>query len=339
MNGDWQSDVRAEVDRYLLEYFDQKLEETRALSPRSCELVTSISDLTMRGGKRLRPIVAGAILKQLDPSAGESRIGALGASLELLQSYLLIHDDWMDQDSVRRGGPATHSCLSAKYGDEHLGASLAVLAGDLASAFASEVFGQVPFPSQHREKAYQVFWTMQREVFFGQHLDVVADEDVERVYDLKTGSYTVRGPLLLGAMLGGATADELESLKSFAQPLGIAFQLRDELLGTFGDTNVTGKPSGNDIRAGKLTFAVRFARQHLDQAGLAKLDAAFGNDEASDACVMEAAEVLVAVGAKDHAEQQLAQHSAEAKELLLGHGSFSQGSLSQLAELLTKRQH
>lgn len=307
------------------------------LSPRSIELVEAVDDLTMRGGKRLRPIVAAAAMKAVDSEADAKQSAHLGAALELLQSYLLIHDDWMDLDETRRGGPSVYAMMQSKYDDQHLGASLAILAGDLASAYANEILSTVPFPTEHRERAQAAFWKMQREVFFGQHLDVVADPDVERMYDLKTGSYTVRGPLVLGGMLAGATNDELLAFERFAAPLGVAFQLRDELLGTFGDSAVTGKPAGNDIRAGKLTFAVKFAKERLDGAKLEVLVNALGNSAASDPEIESAANLLIETGAKQQVEKRLADLTQDAEQAVETSGLSNQEPLQALVKQLTVR--
>jgi geranylgeranyl diphosphate synthase type I len=169
-----------------------------------------------------------------------------GASLELLQTYLLIHDDWMDEADTRRGAPSAHVVLAETFGSQHKGSSAAILAGDQACALAQEVLLDLPLPAECIVAAVRELARIQQDVIAGQLLDVYGELDdpraVEQMHDLKTGSYTVRGPLELGALLAGASAADHVALARFARPVGIAFQLRDDLLGTFADPAVTGKP-------------------------------------------------------------------------------------------------
>src|SRR5262245_15220121 len=136
----WMEEVKALVDERLRAYFDRQLERARAIAPEAPELIEAIATLTMRGGKRLRPAVLVAALRAVDPERAARDVVDACAALELLQTYLLIHDDWMDGDEERRGGAAVHAALrDAHGGDAHLGAALAVLAGDLACAQAWEL--------------------------------------------------------------------------------------------------------------------------------------------------------------------------------------------------------
>jgi geranylgeranyl diphosphate synthase type I len=179
-----------------------------------------------------------------------------GCSWELLQAYFLVHDDWMDGDATRRGGPSVHVMLAARHRDDHLGAALAVLAGDLACAIAHRVLAAIDAPAE----VMVTFARVHEQVVLGQALDLtLAAHDakaVERMHALKTGSYTTRGPMELGAILAGASNEQRRALAGVAAPLGIAFQLRDDLLGAFGTEAETGKPVGSDIRARKRTALV-----------------------------------------------------------------------------------
>src|SRR5262249_23537715 len=157
------------------------------------------------------------------------------AALEILHAYLLVHDDWMDQDEVRRGGPSVHVMLRRAVSDDRLGDAAAILAGDFGSAMAQRLLLQVEAPAAHLAEAAKVFARIQEDVVLGQTLDLLDPScDVETKHDLKTGSYTVRGPLALGAALAGASDERRAALERFGAPLGVAFQLRDDLLGVFG---------------------------------------------------------------------------------------------------------
>ncbi len=334
-------EVRAAVDQRLAAFFETKKARAASIGPPSAEMAEAICALTMRGGKRLRAVVAVAGQRSVDPRANLARSLEVCAALELLQTYLLIHDDWMDGDAERRGGAAVHAALASRYGDAHLGASVAVLAGDLASAWAWELLEAAPFPPERFPRAVRAFCLMQEEVVFGQQLDLVGYEDVDLMQDLKTGSYTVRGPLALGAILAGAAEPALEGLARFAGPLGIAFQLRDDLLGTFGDAASVGKPVGSDLRAGKRNALVREAERLLAPAVRAPFDAVFGHPDADDAAVARATALLVDCGARGAVEARLDTLVGEAREALRRASlePAGQAPLEQLLALLVARDH
>src|SRR5262252_8766345 len=200
-------------------------------------------------------------------AGGDDRVERLldaMASIELLQTYLLIQDDWMDDDSQRRGGPAVHAAFADRRKNAKLGASLGILTSDMAAGFAFELLHRTAVGSVRASEILACYDEMHREVLCGKQLDLLAHTDVEHTDDLKSGSYSVRGPLSLGALVADASAEQLAVLERFGRPLGVAFQLRDDLLGTFGDPQRTGKPAGHDLRAGKNTSLVREARALLD---------------------------------------------------------------------------
>jgi geranylgeranyl diphosphate synthase type I len=296
--------TRRAVDTALGRFFTEKRADVGALSPASAVLVDEIEGLTMRGGKRLRPIVLAAAHRAVSDAASLEDAVPVGAALELLQSYLLIHDDWMDGDLTRRGGPAVHASLRQKLASAHLGDAVGVLAGDLAGTWAWELVLRTPFPAHRRDVALAAYVRLQVEVYLGQHLDVVGDPDVPRMQDLKTGSYTVRGPLTLGALLGDARPEQLAALLAWGQPLGEAFQLRDDLLGTFGDPSATGKP-GDDLRHGKETALLAEARRSLTAEDRAPIEAVLGDTGATDGAVARATEALVSSGVKARVEARL----------------------------------
>jgi geranylgeranyl diphosphate synthase type I len=203
-----------------------------------------------------------------------------------------------------------HAALAAKHGQRHLGAALAILSGDLGSAYAQKlVLGALP-KAADPGRLLEAFVQMQIEVVFGQALDLVASPDVSRMQQLKTGSYTVEGPLRLGVLMGGASEAQLAALVAFGTPLGEAFQVRDDLLGAFGDPRATGKPAGNDLRAGKRTALVRECERlaaggALGPEGLAPLTRVLGRPEATDDEIAAATELLVSSGARRNVEQRL----------------------------------
>jgi geranylgeranyl diphosphate synthase type I len=323
----------ARVDARLAELFAQKREEARRTSPEAEALVSAVADLTMRGGKRLRPAALYAGFVAVCAEADERRTLEASAALELLQSYFLIQDDWMDNDAERRGAPSVHVALAQKIGDAKLGANLAILASDLAAGFAWELLALAPFPKERIREATSVFARTHFEVVCGQQLDLLGHHEVGLVHQLKTGSYTVRGPLQLGALLANASAPQLSALERFGTPLGLAFQLRDDLLGTFGQA--TGKPIGNDLRAGKHTTIVTEARASLAASQLASLDAVLGCATAEGDAVAQVTQMLIDTGVRARLEARACSLVAEANAAL-DHAAFSARGKRMLAELADK---
>ncbi|HEY2733467.1 MAG TPA: polyprenyl synthetase family protein [Polyangiales bacterium] len=335
----WTDRVIACVNARLSEFFATKRDESDALSPRARELVDAVAALTMRGGKRLRSLAVYAGLSAVNRDAADLDVGIalsieVAAAIELLQSYLLIQDDWMDDDEERRGGPSVHAALSVAHGPK-LGASLAILAGDMAVGFAFELLHRAKFPISHAAAARSAFDAMHFEVICGQQLDLLEHDDVTLTHHLKTGSYTVRGPLKLGALLGGASDAQLLAIERFGRPLGIAFQLRDDLLGTFGDSRATGKPAGHDLREGKNTALVAQARAIMEGEARAQLERVLGRRDASASELRDATRTLEASGARARVEAQLDSQLSEAEQAL-SNASLLPVGVDMLRHLLGK---
>lgn len=299
--------VKSDVDARLATLLGRELAAAAARGKPVELMAEAARDLSLRGGKRLRAALVAAGEQLVTQRAPSNKALELGVAVELLQSYFLIHDDWMDQDSVRRGGPTAHVQLSALLGSEKLGERAAILAGDWIVALAQRVLAQAKIPAARASDALTAFAEMQLDAVLGQQLDLCAFEDAEQTYELKTGSYSVRGPLRLGAVLAGATPKLLALIDAFSLPIGVAFQLRDDLIGAFGTPAETGKPAGNDLRQGKHTVLVQLARPKLDAAGLAALERVFGKEGASDEDVAAALAAVEASGARAAVEEKIDQ--------------------------------
>jgi geranylgeranyl diphosphate synthase type I len=327
------------VDARLDDFFAKKLAYADALSPRAQELVGAVVELTMRGGKRLRPqlIYAGFRATTARETAHDwDAVASLGAAIELLQSYLLMQDDWMDDDDERRGGPSTHAAFARKVESPKLAASLAILASDVAIGFAVELLHATQFPPMRAVDALAAFTDMHFEVVCGQQLDLLGHADVSLTQQLKTGSYTVRGPVVLGAMLAGASDTQVQALERFALPLGVAFQLRDDLLGTFGKPAVTGKPVGHDLRKGKNTALVAEARRVFASDELASLDRVLGNAEATNAEVETLTRLFERSGVRAHVEAELRQRLTQAQRALRDATCLTPDGSGMLFELIER---
>ncbi len=331
----WMEATRTRINTSLETYFDEKKNEARAVSPQSIELVEEAAALTLRGGKRFRPLVAEAAYFAVSESPNPDAIVPVGGALELLQSYLLIHDDWMDGDEERRDGPAAHMAYRQRGHEGHIADSLAILAGDIASAYSWELFLRAPYPAERRAEACERFLTIQKEVYFGQHLDVTANPDVSRMHDLKTGSYTVRGPLMLGALLGDPSPTQIEQLLAFGNPIGEAFQLADDLLGTFADAGQTGKP-GDDLFHKKRTCLIGAAEKKLSAEKRVPIDELMSFDGTPpEALVAEVAELLITSGVRNDIESRLHTLLEQATSALTG-GSILEPGRDRLKAVAQK---
>jgi len=311
--------VRPAVEQRLAALWDDRIATLRTHGPEVTAMAAAARDLTLRGGKRYRAALLVSAYSGVSPDAPLEPALQVGVALELLQTYLLIQDDWMDGDLTRRGGPSVHAVLGATLGSAHLGASSAMLASDLTWNLAFEVISALDIPAPRVVDTLRALVRLHQDVIVGQQIDMIGRAaDVEAMHALKTGSYTVRGPLALGATLAGAPATTLAALDAFAAPVGVAFQLRDDLLGTFGATAETGKPVGNDLRAGKRTAILAEALDggsRLSTPGRAALDRAFGRADAAEADVTAATAALEACGARAAVTARLTRLCQEAVAL------------------------
>ena len=314
--------LRARVQTVLDDVLAHQADVLEAVSPDLSPLAEAAADL-MRGGKRLRPAFcywgwrgAGG---PADGPEGEAIVRA-ATGLELFQAAALIHDDVMDDSDTRRGMPAIHRRFaelhrgSAWLGpSEHFGVSAAVLLGDLCLAWSDELLTGSGLDESALARGRGVFDRMRTELMGGQYLDMLeqaragqdggAAERARRVIRFKSAKYTIEHPLLLGGALAGASQDLLDAYSAYGLPLGEAFQLRDDVLGVFGDPSQTGKPAGDDLREGKRTMLVAIAMQHSTSAQRASLRRHLGDPRLDAASVEELRRVIVETGALTEVER------------------------------------
>ncbi|MCU1454402.1 MAG: geranylgeranyl pyrophosphate synthase [Acidimicrobiales bacterium] len=238
-----------------------------ALDPNLAELVDVLARFVLSGGKRLRPTFChwGFVASGGDPD--EPAVVDAGAALELLQAFALVHDDVMDGSALRRGAPTVHRTFAAKHEDtgwrneaRRFGEGVAILLGDLAHVYADRLLPAGP------PEVAEVWDELRIELNVGQYLDLLATAQgdtarttARRIARYKSGKYTIERPLHLGAALAGRYREMGPVLSAYGDPLGEAFQLRDDLLGVFGDEDRTGKPVGDDLREGKPTLLLAIA--------------------------------------------------------------------------------
>jgi geranylgeranyl diphosphate synthase type I len=287
---------RADIESTLQEFITTQATWLDELGPDAQALVeharTSVS-----GGKRFRAAFCWWGHQAVaDDAADDASLLRACASLELLHASALVHDDYMDASDVRRGRPATHRAFEQLHRErgwsaspEQYGASAAILLGDLLLSWSDEMLRTCGLPPERVIDALGYFDLTRSEVVTGQFLDVsaqargAADVDTAMtVLRFKSAKYSIERPLHIGAALAGATADRIGQLSRFGLPLGEAFQLRDDLLGVFGDPSVTGKPAGDDLSEGKRTVLVALALDALPSADAKVLDAALGTPLTAD---------------------------------------------------------
>ena len=288
---------------------DARRRDVAAVDARLLPLVDRLIRFTMDGGKRLRPQFlwwgwrAAGGHEHGAPAASALRAAA---SLELIQASALVHDDIIDNSDTRRGQPSVHVTV---------GVSPAILLGDLALAWADDMFTAAARQLNAADEAFDAWRSMRTEVLAGQLLDLRAAaepdgdpasqaSDARRVNRFKTAAYTVERPLHLGAALAGAPAATVAALRAYGSAVGQAFQLRDDLLGVFGDAAVTGKPAGGDLIEGKQTVLLATARLRLSPSLRAELDRGIGRD-CGPVQVRRLAELVAGSGAPEVVEDEI----------------------------------
>ncbi|GAA3764793.1 polyprenyl synthetase family protein [Micromonospora maritima] len=284
----------------------------------------------LAGGKRLRPLFCYWGWRGFGGPDGRPIVVA-AAALELFHAFALIHDDILDRSDRRRGEPTVHrhfADLHARSGwrgdPAAYGRRAALLCGDLCATWSAQMFHGCGLPAERLRRGHALLARMRTEVIAGEYLDVVAaagDGSVASalaVVRLKTARYTVTRPVQVGAALAGAGPAEVAALAGFGDPLGDAFQLRDDLLGVFGDPAVTGKSNLDDLREGKPTVLMALARATAGPADAARLDALVGDPELDPAGAAEVRAVVEASGARDAVERMIRVRADEALAALDG---------------------
>lgn len=313
--------VKPEIERRLEGFLDARVTGSRPLGSEVQALAREVRRLSMLGGKRLRPALVVAGLRTVSSTAKLEAALDAGVALELLHTYFLIHDDWMDGDRVRRGGPSVHVALAQRFRSEHKGNASAILAGDYAVALACDALAKVKAEPKRLRDAFSAFAEMQLGAVAGQQLDMVGQgKDVELGYALKTGSYTVEGPLRLGALLAGGKPSTLAALSRYARPAGVAFQLRDDLLSLFGDPAQTGKPLASDLVSGKRTLLLRLVLRRGKPKELTVIRRVLDKPRAQEPALRAALRAVEATGAPELVEKRIQELSEQALAELAGGG-------------------
>lgn len=364
--------IAAQVSTRIEGFLESKAAEFLTISPDADAIGRALLDFT-RGGKKIRPVLLwwGFQLAAGDDRSRDSLtcgVADAAGSLELLHAAALIHDDVIDHSDTRRGKPALHRQFESQHselryqgGAEPFGVAAAIVIGDICLALSEELFERSQTVLGITALARGLRATLRRDVMVGQYLDVLAevvpleDERIgERAWEVlsfKSAKYSVEQPLLLGAALGGADENQLEEISRFGLPLGQAFQLRDDVLGVFGDPAATGKPAGDDIREGKRTVLIAESMKKLNPEQIRILAKRLGDPNLSDAEVKECVSMLTESGGLEAVEsfirgkheqalsvvREWATEGAEARTTRTKIGPTVQRQLTAFAEALSYR--
>ncbi|MGY1841726.1 MULTISPECIES: polyprenyl synthetase family protein [unclassified Modestobacter] len=328
--------VRGAVSAALTTFLTEQRRTLSGMAPQLTPVVEEVCALA-EGGKRLRPLFAywgwrGATATAPAPAEDDESVLRAVAALEFVHASALVHDDVMDGALTRRSRPATHIGFASRHGAEALGGDAtafgvgaAILVGDLALVWSDEQLRRSGISSPALARARAVWDVMRTEVTAGQYLDLLraagglpGPEGALAVARYKSAGYTVQRPLQLGAAIAGAPPEVTEAYTAIGLPLGEAFQLRDDVLGVFGDPQVTGKSADDDLREGKQTLLIALAEERADAAGRRLLADALGSPTAGPEQFAALRQLIEATGARARVEERIAERTALARTAIAG---------------------
>lgn len=352
------ADLAGAVTDQLRDYLAHRRAEAAYIGADYDGLIGVLEDFVLLGGKRLRPAFAywgyRAVTAGPDDPVGDDTL-RLFSALELLHACALVHDDVIDDSATRRGMPTAHVHFARLHRDrgwrgsaDQFGRSAAILLGDLSLVWADDIVASADLPDDGRRRVQRVWSDIRTEVLGGQYLDIVAEssgahsiDSAMNVNTYKTASYTVSRPLQLGAAAAADRPDAQAAFQRFGTDLGVAFQLRDDVLGVFGDPAVTGKPSGDDLRSGKRTVLLAEAverAENSDPAAAELLRSSVGTD-LTDGQVRRLCQAIEDVGALAAVEERIGLMTARALSVLetVPINAPAKAGLAELAGLAANR--
>ncbi len=327
-------DLHARIAEVLQDHLDRQRAVLSEVGEPVLPLLEAISDL-LAGGKRLRAAFLYWGYRAFDGPDNLALIRAASA-MELFQAAALLHDDVMDNSDLRRGRPTAHRAFEAHHADaawsgssSDFGQAAATLAGDLCLNWCDELFAGSGLPQQHLRRARATFDLMRTQLMGGQYLDVLTSaqdwshlshhqriDQCRRVIRFKSAKYSIEHPLLIGASAIGASGPTRQALSTYGLALGEAFQLRDDVLGVYGDPIATGKPAGDDLREGKRTVLIAMGLQHGSAPDRMRISDALGNPDLGVSEVDHIREVLINNGAVAAVEKMIDEGIAAAHDAL-----------------------
>lgn len=348
-------DYVKKVEPVLQDFFSKKISEAKKISP-ICEEMMKIYKEFMRGGKKMR---GGLIKLGYECFGGKNEKAVLSASstIETIHSFLLMHDDVFDEDPLRRGKPTIHKQYESIYRKRrrfekgspgHYGLCLAIDLGDTGPFLAYEMLSTSLFSDNVKLRAVRLLNKIVLNTGFGQALDITYElypevdyKDVLRVHKNKTAYYTVTGPLSLGATLAGASEEDIKKIELYGEPVGIAFQIRDDELGLFSDEKSLGKPIGSDVKQNKNTLLHLRALEKAGRGDKKFLEYAYGNRDLTDEEIERVREITVKTGALKYSQRTgwdlVRKGKKQIKEVTKD--LYHQKLLASFADLMIEREH
>ncbi len=347
------ADFKKGIDREIKSYFDSTIKDVSRRDFLMSEALKNVRSMVLAGGKRLRP----ALMYQSYLGAGgqeKKKMLKTSVSVELIHFFLLIHDDIMDRDDKRHGKDTIHFAydkiarkMFSQSDSAHFGNSMAIIIGDMVGALGNQVIYISDFNPALVVKALHKLQDVVSCTVIGQAKDLfiqsrgkASEKEVLEMYEYKTAKYTFEGPLHLGAILGGADKNTLAGITKFSIPLGIAFQIRDDILGLFGSEKKIGKPVGSDIKEGKQTILLVKAREKSNKEQKKILENILGKKDISAEEIRTFQKIISETGALDYAQNLMAKLIAKSKKEMekTGLNSQSKEFLLALADYMGNRE-
>lgn len=327
----WETDlqrIKRRVEAILDVFFRAKARQAKHLHPLFAELVDHLHEFTLRPGKRLRPFLV-TLGWRATGRVMPLTVFRAAAAIECFHDSLLIHDDLIDRDAIRRGQPTMHKVYEDIYrrfshGDDrqHFGLSTAILAGNLLNYYGSELLLSVEIGQRQRLAALE-YQSILETTNFGQFLDMVGElrpkiklTEIDLIHYLKTARYSFEGPLVVGAILAGASRELVARLRAVAIPIGLAFQLQDDMLGLFGNQKEIGKSVVSDLHEGKKTVPLQYALSYGSPADKKFLQRIIGNPRASLTDLRRVRQIVRESGAYEFSRHYQHDRLAKAETLL-----------------------
>ncbi|MFC1754550.1 polyprenyl synthetase family protein [Thermoproteota archaeon] len=324
---------KQKIDLALEEFFDRKIQEAEEVDKSAVEIMKNLKEFNLRGGKRIRPALMISAYKCFAECDEQTEKDVIFASLavELMEGFLLIHDDVLDQDDLRRGGPTLHKVYEKEYKDirsitpKRFGENVAIVAGDMQNSLANEIIALSNFSAEKKTEFLRKYHSTALKTEYGwllesilttKHPSEVTEEDVMKVNGFKTAAYTIEGPLHIGALLGGAGKDDITLLTGFAILLGQAFQIQDDILGMFGDEKKLGKPIGSDIIEGKITLLITKAMENCSEEDKKILLENLGKKDLSIEDIEKVRKVVTDSGSLDYSKKLAEELIKQSKSVI-----------------------
>ena len=323
------ADFKMKLDKEIEKTFAKAVQEAKSYDRIVAQAIKEVGKNVLSGGKRLRPAFVcygyiGAGGKE------KKKILETSVSIELIHTFLLIHDDVMDRDKRRHGRDtlnAYYEKVGRKYfqkkDSEHFGNSMAIIIGDLLSAMGNAIIFDSKFPPEKIMKALLGLQNIVSLTVVGQTKDIcmelrrsLKEADILKMYEYKTARYTIEGPLHLGARLAGASQKTLKGLSDYSIPLGIAFQIQDDILGIFGSEKKLGKPVGSDIEEGKQTVLLLRALEKACFSDKKRLKTILKKEKINMQDIKDFRRIILQSGALQYAQEKARKYIKESKKAL-----------------------